>query len=45
MADACMEGAASAKDAPVEPKSNKVPEVELPAGSAEPESVDTDEEV
>ena len=45
MADACVEGAASAKDAPVEPKTNKVPEVELPVGSAEPESVDTDEEV
>jgi len=45
MADACVEGAASTKDAPVEPKTNKVPEVELPAFSAEPESVDTDEEV
>jgi small subunit ribosomal protein S2 len=45
MADACMEGAASTKDAPVEAKTNKVPEVELPVGSAEPESVDTDEEV
>jgi small subunit ribosomal protein S2 len=45
MADACVEGAASAKDTPVETKTNKVPEVELPAFSAEPESEDTDEEV
>lgn len=45
MADACIEGAASTKDAVEEPKTTKVPEVELPAGSAEPESVDTDEEV
>lgn len=45
MADACMEGAASTKDTVEEPKTNKVPEVELPAFSAEPESVDTDEEV
>lgn len=45
MADACIEGAASAKDTPAEPKTSKVPEVELPAASAEPESEDTDEEV
>ena len=45
MADACAEGAASSKDVAPEPQTNKVPEVELPAGSAEPESVDTDEEV
>jgi small subunit ribosomal protein S2 len=45
MADACVEGAASAKDTVPAPKAAKAPEAEAPAVTEETVSEDTDEEV